>query len=71
MSWLAVDEEGTEFMYEEKPVRLITIFVSRCNMTLLPKGSIKRLIGDQLLKTHGRDHLTWDDEPVKFTGVVE
>jgi hypothetical protein len=29
---------------------------------IMPKGSIKRLIGREL---------TWDDEPVEFTEVVE
>jgi hypothetical protein len=59
MAWLCVDIKGNEYLYEDD-----------FNSINIPKGSIKRLIGDQLLKTHGKDHLTWEDEPVEFVEVT-
>jgi hypothetical protein len=75
MAWLAVNKDGSENIYTHKPKRDGTLnhwiaLYSSVNVDL-PKGSIKRLIGDQLLKTHGKDHLIWDDEPFEFDEVVE
>ena len=57
MAWVAVDEDGSEWVYYKKPFRN----KDNCKFDLesgyveLPQGSIKKLIGRQL---------TWDDEPV-------
>jgi hypothetical protein len=69
MAWLAVDKEGVEEIFHCKPIRIedcFWVFDPYDYGVKLPKGSIKRLIGDQLLKTHGKEHLTWDDEPVEI-----
>lgn len=63
MAYLAVDKDGTEMIYEEKPFK-----GNKCGVWLpddddmdgciaLPKGSIMKLIGKEL---------TWDDEPFKL-----
>lgn len=65
MAWLAVDKDGTEYIYSDKPERFKGVWETSYyeagdpmqGMVLLPKGSIKKLIG--------RD-LTWEDEPVKY-----
>ena len=64
MAWLAVDENGEEWVYEEKPVRGNTYFSvpSRdswedSDYIELPKGSIKKLIGREL---------SWSDSPVEI-----
>ena len=59
MAFVAVDQNGEEWIYERNPTRGIDSF---CDVTIdgqieLPSGSIKKLIG--------RD-LTWDDEPVEL-----
>ena len=63
MSWLAVDKDGTEAVYEIKPMRTKSEYWM-CDTEFynpygveLPKGSIKKLIDREL---------TWEDEPVKF-----
>ena len=67
MSWLAVNKDGSENIYTHKPKRTGTLNywiapnVSAKLVELL-HGSIKHLIGREL---------TWDDEPVEFTEVVE
>ena len=64
-SWLAVDKNGTEYIYEKKPDRCngywdylgyngYTPYHGYCE---LPSGSIKELIGKEL---------TWKDEPVEL-----
>lgn len=65
MAWVAVDKDGYEFIYEDKPERYIHCWSiwrrnfagETMNHVILPKGSIKKLIG--------RD-LTWNDEPVEL-----
>lgn len=67
MSWLAVDKNGNEYVYNTKPNRddvhmWWSLWDCDGSAVELPKGSIKRLIGREL---------TWDDEPVEFVEVVE
>ena len=67
MAYLAVDKDGTEVIFDVKPVRgTNNIKDNRNQWTLnsvtskyivLPKGSIEKLIGRIL---------TWDDEPVEI-----
>ena len=63
MAWIAVDEDGSEWVYECEPVRNKYdrgIWVCEDmidNLVLIPKGTIKKLIG--------RD-LTWDNEAVEI-----
>ena len=67
MSWLAVDKKGDECVHDIKPTRdneymWWSAWDDEGSTIELPKGTIKRLIGREL---------TWDDEPVEFTEVVE
>lgn len=62
MAWVAVDEDKSEWVYGQRPVRdkefvtwELAIVWSHC--VRLPSGTIKKLIG--------RD-LTWEDEPVEL-----
>ena len=60
MAWVAVDEDGRECIYQFRPKRGNNQFrplyeYSMC--LVLPKGSIKKLIG--------RD-LTWEDNAVEL-----
>jgi hypothetical protein len=73
MILLAVDIDGTEIICNCKLERSDTGWVTGWFADIInpPQGTIKRLIGDQLLKTHGRDHLTWEDAPVEFNEVAE
>lgn len=69
MAWLAVDKNGSEYLYTKKPERIIHYNVFKPNEVdfeiwgsdgdniELPKGSIKKLIGREL---------TWEDEPVEI-----
>lgn len=63
MAWLAVDKNGQEriFPCSMKPIRCFDVWSLRVThpalLTILPKGSIKKLIG--------RD-LTWEDNPVEL-----
>jgi hypothetical protein len=80
MVWLSVNENGDENMSKYKPIREgangddpdffwnLDIFYNE-TILIVPRGTITRLIGDQLLLTHGRNYLTWEDEPVEYTGV--
>lgn len=59
MAWLAVDEDGSEYIYDEEPSRY-NEFWDPALMTFytgLPKGTIEKIIGKKL---------TWDDEPVEI-----
>ncbi len=70
MVWIAVDKDGTECIYMKKPKRRMSVWLpsSKKRDTLedyafydygvLPKGSIKKLIGREL---------KWEDEPVKLS----
>lgn len=61
MAWVAVDKDGSEFIFEENPIRKLDYFDVRYQfddpVIQLPKGSIKKLIGIEL---------TWNDEPVEL-----
>lgn len=63
MAWVAVDKDGAEHIFNDIPKRGYCKFLSinkyrvGIKRILLPKGSIKKLIG--------RD-LTWQDEPVEL-----
>ena len=64
MAWLAVDKNGCEWIFDDKPVIVhesyfdFPLYWYVCsNKVLLPKGIIKKLIG--------RD-LSWNDEPVEL-----
>lgn len=66
MAYLAVDKDGDEFIFGEKPIRVNKALweyspeAFDTNMCFLPKGSIKNLIGREL---------TWKDEAVEFYQV--
>jgi hypothetical protein len=60
--WLAVDEDGDEYVYEQAPRRREWVWFSEGEWCCVPKGTIKKLIG--------RD-LTWQDEPVEYSGEEE
>ena len=62
MAWVAVDKDGSEYVYTREVTRRIkdTIWSlkdSRGLYVLLPKGSSEKRIGRKL---------TWDDEPVEL-----
>jgi len=59
-AWVAVDKNGTEFVYKELPIRGASKLVWVADWTTmlrLPKGSIEKLIGCTL---------TWVDDPVEL-----
>ena len=70
MAFVCVDKDGTEWVFEIKPHRVIhrnwehwehweypeAYYASGCEIEL-PKGSIAKLIGREL---------TWKDEPVEL-----
>lgn len=62
MAWVAVDETGGEWVFDDKPFRVSPgyfkpprYWYTYSNKILLPKGSIQKLIGREL---------SWSDEPV-------
>lgn len=62
MAWLAVDKNGSEYIYNFEPIRRNDYF--ECDESYydsgyvkLSEGSIMKLIGQKL---------TWDDEPVEI-----
>ena len=61
MAWLAVDKDGSEIVYGDKPYRYDWLGEWCCEigvgLVYLPKGTIKKPIGKEL---------TWSDEPVKL-----
>lgn len=70
MTWLAINEDGTELIYKSRPTRMknsgiwIGKFISSNGFDEmfeepieLPVGTIKKLIGKEL---------TWKDEPVEL-----
>lgn len=73
MAWVAVNKDGTEYIFNNKPHRSIYENVFQiddndivtyewtddkyCGWVNLPKGSIEKLIGR---------NLTWEDEPVEL-----
>ena len=68
-TWVAVDADGSEWIFTENPYRYEepkrkrygNWLVSDGNYMELPKGSIKALIGREL---------TWNDEPVELKEPV-
>lgn len=59
MAWFAVDKDGTECVFESKPIRERNQWIVReedFNWVVLPSGSIEKLIGIKL---------EWDEEPVE------
>ncbi len=68
MSWVAVEQDGCEIVFPEKPHRMedcgfwnyMEDVGAEVEITIevdLPKGSIKKLIGKDL---------TWEDDPVEL-----
>lgn len=64
MAWIAVSKDGTERIFNKRPLRFYTKkhivdfwFVKDDTCVVLPKGTIKKLIG--------RD-MTWTDEPIEL-----
>ena len=67
MSWLAVDKNGTEAIFNIKPIRdtneikpipeMWALLNINAYCIHLPKGSIEKLIGKKL---------TWEDEPFEI-----
>lgn len=63
MAYVAVNEDGSEYIHELYPHREYDEAWYRLNsdMVKLPKGSIKKLIDREL---------TWEDEPVELTNKI-
>lgn len=66
MVFVAIDKDGSEWMFDVKPYRQAEVWVTSqydfdhgANWFELPKGSIRKLIGREL---------TWEDEPVELKG---
>ena len=57
MAWLAVDYDGTEWIYRIQPFRRETRFKTNSECVELPKDSIVKLIGKEL---------SWEDEPIEL-----
>lgn len=59
MAWVAVDKNGCEAIYRYKPDRGNECWNPHCLIAfiILPKGSIKKLIGREL---------DWSNEPVEL-----
>lgn len=60
MAWLAVDKSGDELIFQFHPKKTETQYLPLYPYSMwlvLPKGSIKKLIGREL---------TWKDKPVKY-----
>jgi len=63
MAWVAVDQDGDEYIYSKEPRRRTnrTYWIvegNGANMIQLPSGTIEKLTGRTI---------TWDDEPVELT----
>ena len=59
MSWLAVCDNGDEYIFKNKQLHL---WLELDKGIKLPKGSIEKLIGKKL---------NWRDEPVEFNDIEE
>ena len=58
MAWLAVDKDGEEWIYVQKPERFDSCWdISSDDCHLLQDGVIKKLTGRKM---------TWDDEAVEI-----
>lgn len=63
MAWVAVDHDGTEYIYHEKPRREELFMQFHGGIFVeLPHGGIEKLIGRTL---------TWADEPVELREVKQ
>lgn len=56
MAWLAVDKDGAEYIYNQRPTKSVNLWYAEQAVDL-PKGIVEKLIGKQL---------TWEDEPVEL-----
>jgi hypothetical protein len=54
MAYLAVDKNGSEYIYSELPKKNETNYHSKYGYVELPKGTIKKIIGKEM---------TFDNEP--------
>lgn len=58
MSWVAVDKDGSENVFTDKPFRNFDrLWDTELDYVGFPKGSIKKLLGYKL---------TWEDEAVEI-----
>jgi len=57
MAFVAVDKDGSEYSYTERPVKGAVYYGTEGKFMFLSTGSIKKLIGYSL---------KWEDEPVKL-----
>lgn len=61
MAWLAVDKDGTENIYDIKPIRDLQVdkwdIATDSWWIELPKGTIEKIIGRTL---------TWQDTPIQI-----
>lgn len=59
MSWLAIDDNKEEWIYQEEPSRKYSFWKMQLSDVCiqLPSGSIQKLIGREL---------TWEDSPVEI-----
>ena len=60
MAWVAVDKDGSEWVYNDEPIkdRDSNVYLEPFwGSVELPSGSIEKLIGRKL---------TWEDEPVEL-----
>lgn len=55
--WLAVDKNGSEYIYDSKPFREEYIWATYGNSMKLPVGTIIKILGKEL---------TWKDKPIKL-----
>ncbi len=63
MAYVAVDVDGSEYIYRYKPKREYDEWAYGGDSFIkLPQGTIKKLIGHTL---------TWDDEPVELKGDMK
>jgi len=44
MAWLAVDRDGTEYVYNQKPTKDVSLWYAEQAVDL-PKGTVKKLVG--------------------------
>ncbi len=59
MAFVAIDKDGAEAIYQDKPMRKNNQWTYLCGeeTVYVPEGSIEKLIGKKL---------TWEDEPVEL-----
>ena len=57
MAWLAIDENGDEYVFVYEPHREGDTWLEYCDFVQLPIGTIRKLIGKDL---------AWDDDPVEL-----